>query len=385
MQRLSSMARHGSAAKLVKVEVHPAWHSKVFGFFGFFIGMAMGMAFEKGKIFLPRVIKAQMTFQDFSMMKMFLAGTSAGMLGVALMVAAGIQNRSATKLALGFGRLRGFGANLVGGLVMGAGIYVSGACPGTLMAQLGAGVPYAVFTVAGALAGVMAFAVVHRAAASTPFMERQPTEQVDTWLGWPMWKVAAVFAVVVGVVVGLLEYLMPYTSTLSAHVAGYAASALPSPVPFDPWAPVWSPIMAGVAMGLLQLPTYWLLDQNIGASGSYVTVCGLACGPSAFPYFSRFFGPGDFAQLTSSLGIAAGSYLSAYLSGVTVQFDDPEASAARSFVGGFLVLFGARLAGGCASGHGLSGIARLSVGSLVVSAAMFAGAIGMGMFATYLW
>merc|ERR1711916_203796 len=99
-------------------------------------------------------------------------------------------------------------------------------------------------------------------------------------------------------------------------------------------------------------------------SGSYVTVCGLACGPSAFPYFSRFFGPGDFAQLTSSLGIAAGSYLSAYLSGVTVQFDDPEASAARSFVGGFLVLFGARLAGGCASGHGLSGIARLSVGSL---------------------
>ena len=37
------------------------------------------------------------------------------------------------------------------------------------------------------------------------------------------------------------------------------------------------------------------------------------------------------------------------------------------------MLFGARIAGGCTSGHGISGMAQLSVGSTVAVAAMFAG------------
>lgn len=42
------------------------------------------------------------------------------------------------------------------------------------------------------------------------------------------------------------------------------------------------------------------------------------------------------------------------------------------------MLFGARLADGCTSGHGLSGVAQLAVGSTVAVAAMFAGGIGAG-------
>ncbi|MFZ0458359.1 MAG: YeeE/YedE thiosulfate transporter family protein, partial [Rhodoplanes sp.] len=51
---------------------------------------------------------------------------------------------------------------------------------------------------------------------------------------------------------------------------------------------------------------------------------------------------------------------------------------AVAFVAGFLMLFGARLADGCTSGHGLSGVAQLAVGSTVAVAAMFAGGIGAG-------
>ncbi len=46
---------------------------------------------------------------------------------------------------------------------------------------------------------------------------------------------------------------------------------------------------------------------------------------------------------------------------------------AVAFAGGFALLFGARLASGCPSGHGLTGMARLSIGSFVTVAAMFAG------------
>lgn len=47
-----------------------------------------------------------------------------------------------------------------------------------------------------------------------------------------------------------------------------------------------------------------------------------------------------------------------------------------AFVGGFLLLFGARLAGGCTSGHIISGMTQLAVSSTVFAAAVFAGGMG---------
>ena len=43
------------------------------------------------------------------------------------------------------------------------------------------------------------------------------------------------------------------------------------------------------------------------------------------------------------------------------------------------MLFGARLADGCTSGHGLSGTAQLAIGSIVAVAAMFAGGIATAL------
>lgn len=48
---------------------------------------------------------------------------------------------------------------------------------------------------------------------------------------------------------------------------------------------------------------------------------------------------------------------------------------ASAFLGGFLLLFGARLAGGCTSGHVISGISQLSVSGLIFGAGVFASGI----------
>ena len=48
-------------------------------------------------------------------------------------------------------------ADIVGGLLLGAGISIAGACPGTVFAQIGAGYRDAWFAVAGGVLGVMAF------------------------------------------------------------------------------------------------------------------------------------------------------------------------------------------------------------------------------------
>jgi uncharacterized membrane protein YedE/YeeE len=47
----------------------------------------------------------------------------------------------------------------------------------------------------------------------------------------------------------------------------------------------------------------------------------------------------------------------------------------HAFAGGVLLLFGARLAGGCTSGHVISGISQLTIGSFVFGIAIFASGI----------
>jgi uncharacterized membrane protein YedE/YeeE len=42
-----------------------------------------------------------------------------------------------------------------------------------------------------------------------------------------------------------------------------------------------------------------------------------------------------------------------------------------AFVGGFIMLFGARLAGGCTSGHMISGVSQLALSSFVFAVTIF--------------
>lgn len=46
-----------------------------------------------------------------------------------------------------------------------------------------------------------------------------------------------------------------------------------------------------------------------------------------------------------------------------------------AFIGGFMLLFGARFGGGCTSGHMISGVSQLAVSSLIFSAALFISAV----------
>jgi uncharacterized protein len=49
-----------------------------------------------------------------------------------------------------------------------------------------------------------------------------------------------------------------------------------------------------------------------------------------------------------------------------------------AFAGGFLLIFGARMAGGCTSGHILSGGMQIALSSLVFAVFTFAGLLGTG-------
>jgi uncharacterized membrane protein YedE/YeeE len=162
-------------------------------------------------------------------------------------------------------------------------------------------------------------------------------------------------------------------------------------------AKAWSPYIAGILIGLLQIPAFLIIETALGASSSYVTVGGLLASwidPSILDidYVARHVSetPKNWWQVALVGGIAIGAFISARLSGARRDAISPiwgralgSASPGRrygiAFVAGFFMLFGARLADGCTSGHGLSGVAQLSVGSTIAVGAMFAGGIAAAL------
>jgi uncharacterized membrane protein YedE/YeeE len=50
-----------------------------------------------------------------------------------------------------------------------------------------------------------------------------------------------------------------------------------------------------------------------------------------------------------------------------------------AFLGGVIIMYGARMAGGCTSGHGISGSLQLAVSSWVFFLTMFAFGIGTAL------
>ncbi len=154
--------------------------------------------------------------------------------------------------------------------------------------------------------------------------------------------------------------------------------------------PYWSPYLCGAIIGLLQVPAFMLGDQALGTSSTYVYVVGQLT--SLFhevdPYLHRYtVKPGITWQVGLVIGIIFGAWFSAKMSKtLRKDFSDiyklhPGFMGVKNnrkysaMIGGFLILFGARLAGGCTSGHGISGVAQLSVSSILATVAMFAGGI----------
>ncbi len=158
----------------------------------------------------------------------------------------------------------------------------------------------------------------------------------------------------------------------------------------------WSPYAAGIVIGLLQIPAFMLLGTALGTSSSYVTVgANLAAfadpGIRAIDYAAKHLsGAKNWWQVAVVAGIALGAFVSARMSGTTRRGISPawqratgSTSPMRRFVmaaaAGFLMLMGARIADGCTSGHGISGIAQLALGSFIAVIAMFAGGIATGL------
>ena len=153
----------------------------------------------------------------------------------------------------------------------------------------------------------------------------------------------------------------------------------------QPW-PWW---FSGVLIGLTVPLLYFLTGHGFGISTSFQQI-GAMCSPnSKLEYFRDFNRRKGIWTLMFVIGIAVGGFIANHwLSSAPIEFL-PESfvslgGATRLLVGGFLIGFGTRYAGGCTSGHAITGISNLNWPSLVATIFFFVGGLavtwGLGSF-----
>ncbi|MGI9385383.1 MAG: YeeE/YedE thiosulfate transporter family protein [Methyloligellaceae bacterium] len=180
---------------------------------GLAMGFLFGWALEKSRVFEPGMMIGQMQLRNFVMLKVFLAAVATSLVVLAVMNGAFDVKLHPKALNLS--------ANVAGGLLLGAGIVIAGACPGTVLAQIGAGYRDAWFTVAGGLAGAMAFGYL-QADIKPILLAGGPGKVTFAELtGLPFWALA--LAVALALVAGLvaLEKARPWRNELGQDVDGY--------------------------------------------------------------------------------------------------------------------------------------------------------------------
>ena len=157
----------------------------------------------------------------------------------------------------------------------------------------------------------------------------------------------------------------------------------------------WNPYFSGALSGVVAVLSVWFTGKYFGASTTFVRTTGMLEGIftperiAQMPYFMKELPKIDW-QWMFVIGIGVAAFIAAKLvddfkiQKIPTMWEQHFGSSlgkrgAFAFIGGSIAMFGARLADGCPSGHGLSGVSQLAVSGIVALAMFFLG----GLIGTY--
>ncbi len=257
------------------------------------------------------------------------------------------------------------GGLVIGGLIFGAGMAILGYCPGTLAISMGEGSVDALVGIGGAFLGGIAYTLAY------------PT--IAPLLG-PDWGKLSLGAALGS---GKEYYIM---SSLAALAFIGIAFWLQKVDRFK--GKKW--IFAGIALAILNTIVFSssLTDRPIGASTFFPYAADVLSGLTDNAYFSKIEKSGSWQLI-----FLGGAFLAAFVISLLkkdfkivlvhenwskYKGDSKVKRIVWALVGGFTLIFGARLAGGCTSGHILSGGMQLAYSSLFFAVFTFAGLLLTG-------
>ena len=383
-----------------------------------FCGLIFGFAFERSRVYEPLVIREQFVFRKWIMLKMFMgacAGSTISFL-IVLFTRPAVFEKARQENLVG----KPVAVVAVGAAILGMGMVVAGACPGMVLPQLGTGLHNAWIVFLGGIAGALCFNLLK-------FSNLLPIVTHSDCKGRPADQLCAEYAD--------LRFTV-FTNRLPLLLTGFCVCAVSFCVAMEVHMPykdelrygtdggAFPPSLCGFAIGVLNLVVLNCLNSSLGSASGYAAVSSTFAAPikansffwtkatsatpvELFPNTEKAvtdtpLGPqpdtehvnpvpsldaqgGDeyvlglrFADWwqVPYLGCAVfGSYLSGLAGGNLPSSAPGIANEATAFVGGFMMLFGSRIASGCTSGHGITGMPMMNLYSVVGVCCMFGSGI----------
>jgi len=253
----------------------------------------------------------------------------------------------------------------VGGFIFGAGMAILGYCPGTLAISLGEGSLDALAGIGGALTGGFLFTLIFPA--------------INTILGPDLGTLSLmsftgdnILFYIMSVIFGSLFIWVAFFLNRKEKKTDYK------------W--LYSGLALAILNGFVFLTA--VFNRPIGASTSYPYLADSITGTTANNYFPLIQKPGHWELLFLTGAVIAGllnsinrkEFKLTLIHSNWERFKGNSASKriVWAFIGGFILIIGARMAGGCTSGHVLSGGMQLAVSSLVFTIFVFTGLLVTG-------
>ena len=135
----------------------------------------------------------------------------------------------------------------------------------------------------------------------------------------------------------------------------------------------WNPYLTGIGLGIVLLATFVIMGRGLGASGALTTVVSVVVNEVApehaqsNEFYKGYLGDGTKSPFKDwlvfeVLGVFFGGFISGAIAGRNKMMIEKGPNITNkkrlfyAFIGGSLMGFGAKMARGCTSGQGLTGI-----------------------------
>lgn len=263
-------------------------------------------------------------------------------------------------------RLHKYDGNVVGGLLLGCGMALTGACPGTVLVQVASGISSGFPVLFGGILGGLIWSRFGHCAKCAP-PTSSTTSSTPPKNDHLVHKTEPTVYKSVGLSSqqGVLLYEMICLSMIIS-----ASYFRPDVLGFSRL----SPIIGGLLIGGAQAASLLLTKSPFGVSTAYERMGQYLCRITGMSPNKNAAWPSP-SPIVFAIGMVVGSWCSGQALGLAPATDTMSISIVRGIVGGAALIIGARTAGGCTSGHGISGMSTLSKASFVTVGAMFAGGI----------
>jgi len=325
-----------------------------------FLGFLFGAILQYARLNRYNVISGMATLENYTVAKAIAVAIGVGAVIIAIEIGLGFATYHIKPLLLG--------GIAIGGIIFGVGMAILGYCPGTLPVSLGEGSVDALIGIIGGLVGGFVYTLI--------------VPSIQSILGPDLGSISLF------TLVGQHHFIFYLLDIILGAAFVWAAFWLNKKEKATDLKWLYSGIGLAVLNGIVFLEV--VSDRIIGASTAYPFVADSITGTTGNVYFTKIQVPGQWEVLFLAGAFISGIVISLFRKEfkITLIHSNWERYKGNSvskrliwsFIGGFILIIGARMAGGCTSGHILSGGMQLALSSLVFAGFVFAGLLLTGKY-----